>query len=216
MKRTLFVNHGVGKAGEYRVASELMMRGHAVYFPAIDLGADLLIENGIRIQVKSCHLVKRNTQVAYFFNPSYRIIMDKMKQISMKDRKMSDEADFVIVWGIDENRFWVIPAELLDGKNSVSLGPECYFKETDLKKMLELRRLGKTHNEIAAEMGCSQTMVWALITGQREPINRYPDTKRIRDCEGRWDYLAGHLPQTVESTESAEIEEQVLAPPSAE
>ena len=210
MKRQVFANHATGKAGEYRVASELIMRGHAVFFPAIDLGADLLIENGIRIQVKSCHLVERNSQVAYFITPTYRIVHRDMKQVSLKDRKTSDECDFVIVWGIDENRFWVIPSELLDGKGSVSLGPECYFKQLDLEKMLEMRRLGKTQSEIATELKCSQTTVWALLTGQREAVDRYPDTKRIRDCEGRWDFLAGHLPQPDLSPEKESVEATVL------
>ena len=211
MKRKLFANHGLGKAGEYRVASELILRGHAVYFPAVDMGADLTIENGIRVQVKTCHLVKQNSQTAYFIDPSHHIIHDGMKQVSLRDRKMSDECDFVVVWGIDENRFWVIPADLLDGVGSVSLGPECYFKQLDLQKMLELRRMGRTHNEIAAEMECSQTTVWALLNDKRPAVDRYPKTKRIRDCEGRWDFLAGHLPimsedQVLEVEKSAETQ----------
>ena len=195
MKRTIFKQHATGKAGEYRVASELILRGCVPAFPAIDLGCDLMIDHGVRIQVKSMHLTKCGRRVIphYYFTPSIRRVTDKKQYVILKDRKMSDECDFVVAWGINENRFWIIPAHLLDGKMSVSLGQECYFKGVDRIKVLQMRAEGKTYREISETFGFSINMVWMIASGRRDGSNRYPDTKAIRDCEGRWDYITEHI-----------------------
>lgn len=196
MKRQLFRQHAVGKAGEYRVASELILLGLHPAFPSIDLGYDLMVEHGVRIQVKS---VQRRTKLghanvlSYRIFPSKRLTYDGNRLIDRRDRKISDECDFVVVWGMEEDRFWVIPSHLLDGKQMVSLGPDCYFQETDVKQIEALRSQGKSYNAIASELGISQTMVWALVTGKRDGSDRYPELREIRACEDRWDYITQHV-----------------------
>lgn len=196
MKRTLFVKHAVGKAAEYRVASELLLRGITPSFPAVDMGCDIILEHGIRIQVKCCQARRtrgHSKQACYFIAPSKRIRHKNQRVVDFHDRVMSDECDFVIAWGIEENRFWIIPAHLLDGKRDVSLGPECYFKTTDLKRIIDLRQQGRSYTQIAKELDVSQTMVWALATGKRDGSDRYPELREIRACENRWDLLTQHI-----------------------
>ena len=45
-------NNELGKAGEYRVAAELLLRGHSIYMPSVDNGVDLVIDDGVTIQIK--------------------------------------------------------------------------------------------------------------------------------------------------------------------
>lgn len=178
-----------------RVASELMRRGLGVALPLIDLGYDLLLEHGVRIQVRSCHrrVLGHGKMLNYFLLPTVRRVANSQSYKNFYDRKPSDEYDFCVAWGVDEDRFWVIPAILLDGKRSVSLGPECCFKDANLDQMEALRAQGKTYDQIAKETGFSQCKVWSVMTGKRTGDSRYPDTQRIRDCENRWDYITEHI-----------------------
>ena len=195
MKRELYSRHSDGKAGELRVASELIRRGVVVALPMIDLGYDLLLESGVRIQVKTCHRrpLGHGKLLNYFLLPSVRRVANTQSYKNLYDRKPSDEYDFCVAWGVDEDRFWVIPASLLDGKRSVSLGPECCFKDANLEQMNELRSQGKTYDQIAALTGFSQCKVWSVMKGKRSGDSRYPDTQKLRDCEDRWDYIVDHL-----------------------
>jgi ribosomal protein L13 len=68
--RKLPENLAQGKAGEHSVAAQLLLRGHNPFFPAVDIGADLVIESGIKIQVKTAHLRFQKScyqQGAYWF-----------------------------------------------------------------------------------------------------------------------------------------------------
>lgn len=38
-------------------------------------------------------------------------------------RKYSDETDFVVLWGVDEDRFWVVPATVFDNRQGLALFP---------------------------------------------------------------------------------------------
>lgn len=46
----------VGRAGEYAIAAQLLLRDSFVAWPAVDEGYDLLGPSGCRVQVKSAHL----------------------------------------------------------------------------------------------------------------------------------------------------------------
>lgn len=47
----------LGEAGQLRVMSELILRGHCPYRPVVDdHGVDILLSNGLRIQVKTVKL----------------------------------------------------------------------------------------------------------------------------------------------------------------
>jgi hypothetical protein len=106
-----------GQAGAYQVASQLLLRGVNVFFPAVDVGADLLTGSGVRVQVKSTYLSCRRgadfPAGAYWFH-FYKQVLDHGRRRNAP-RDFVAECDVVVLWGIDHNKFWVVPAfELTD------------------------------------------------------------------------------------------------------
>lgn len=114
-----------GQAGVYAVASQLCLLGHVPYFPAVDHGVDLVIENGLRLQVKvacltypDCGRSGRNQKGnylggAYGFNLRRGVWEKEGNRMSRKEsRDYKGVADFFVLWGMDENRFWVVPTSI--------------------------------------------------------------------------------------------------------
>jgi hypothetical protein len=119
-----------GKAGEYAVASQLLTRGMNLFLPCSDTGVDLMAENGCRVQVKSAHLrcspsvIKHYTEGVYTFHfPKRKYLATSKGEVRERiNRKFSDYCDVVVLWGIEQNRFWVVSADLLDGIQCIALG----------------------------------------------------------------------------------------------
>ncbi len=111
-----------GQAGVYAVASRLCLLGHVPFFPGVDQGVDLVIENGLRLQVKVASLTypqcgkgpnKNYLGGAYGFNLRRGVWEKEGNRMSRKDsRRYDDVADFFVLWGMDENRFWIVPTSL--------------------------------------------------------------------------------------------------------
>src|SRR5258708_5833761 len=109
-----------GKAGEYIVAAQLLLREVNVWMPAYDDGVDLIAENGCRIQVKTAHVTAggdRYTRGIYF----YPLAQDRRMAVSKERVEIRPRAPFhefcdvVIFYGVDENRFWIVPSKILIG-----------------------------------------------------------------------------------------------------
>lgn len=118
-----------GQAGVYQVASQLCSRGFNPHFPAVDIGADLVIDAGIRIQVKTTHL-KTSTQYpngVYWFG-LHKTVIKKRMQVC-ENRLFSPDCDFVVLWGIEQNKFWVVPAAVLDSVQVLAIRPDPLFKD---------------------------------------------------------------------------------------
>jgi len=120
-----------GQAGVYQVASQLLLRGVNVYFPAVDSGVDLVTDSGIRIQVKMTHLARRarrDQQIyaggAYWFHFMQRKVVKGGKGLmTVRGRDFASECDLVVLWGVDHNRFWIVPAcELAECQCTVLAG----------------------------------------------------------------------------------------------
>ena len=113
-----------GQAAVWRVASELAMRGHIPLFPGLDVGYDLQIDNGLRLQVKSGTLVYRHpagfkANVGYSFNLRRGAWDNATKQYNgRKRRTYAEVADFFVLWGVEENRFFIVPTS--NKKSSIS------------------------------------------------------------------------------------------------
>jgi len=111
----------IGKAGELRVMSELLLRG---FFPSLMLEiseADIILTNGIRIQVKSSFLHHSKTAKNYYsfsFRGWKRDITGKRKQ----EKHELKNVDFIILWAIKDNIFFIIPAEKIRRRYSWSIG----------------------------------------------------------------------------------------------
>jgi len=88
----------------YRVASELLRRGHHVFFPAIDDGIDLFTASGYRIQVKAS---SRGWHQFYSFFFRHWTQTDKRRV--QKFVKFRPDLTHLILWGVTEDHFWIIP-----------------------------------------------------------------------------------------------------------
>lgn len=124
-----------GQAGVYAVASQLCLRGHIPFFPAVDQGVDLVIGNGIRIQVKCAHLIQSKHGLkggkGYYIGGAYgfnlrRGVWDKSTNRTSRREIRSYEgvADFFVLWGIDEDRFWIVPTSVKN--RAIWFGAENY------------------------------------------------------------------------------------------
>lgn len=107
----------IGKAAELRVASELLLKG---FNPSLMLEiseADIILTNGIKIQVKSAHI---NNIGRYCFNfKSWKKEINGKRKFKKHDLK---NIDFVILWAIEDNMFFIFSAEEVKRINSYSLG----------------------------------------------------------------------------------------------
>ena len=189
-----------GKAGEYAVASQLYLRMVPVMFPPLDLGADLIALSGCRIQVKSAHLCATEKMIdncgrgQYFFP----LLRSKRRAVTnsvavMVDRSpFSQVCDVVVFWGIEENRFWVVPACLADKSTGLALGgpdPTNRFVGdlADMRRMLadgeSLRAVGRKH-------GLHPTSIKQLLANHPDRDYQEPSiTSQVRQCENAWDNI---------------------------
>lgn len=181
-----------GQAGVYRVASELLMRKFHVCFPAADgHGVDLVLESGVRIQVKSAHLGTygpSSRQACYQF----AFAKTKFASASGKLRKElcshSDKCDFVVLWGIDTDKFWIVPAALVDHKGYVQIGEASRYQDVDNSTITDMLAQGKTWRQTARELGITTATVSRRLSGKvQEPKSMF--VAQIRACENRWDLV---------------------------
>jgi hypothetical protein len=182
----------MGKAGEYAVASQLLIRELSVAWPAVDEGFDLQARNGCRIQVKSSHIdgqTRRGHKYYWFpLGKTKRVILkSKIERIACA--KVSDCCDVVVFWGIEENRFWVVPAELCDTKTAFILGcPDTKRFFGSIQAMRDMVKLGYTHQEISDETGMQRSNVTKYINSGVMEIKRTGDST-ARACENAWHYI---------------------------
>ena len=107
----------LGKAGELRVASELLLKGFGLYLATVDSGVDIILENGKRIQVKSARrTIKKNFNSYTFSFKSWK------SRIGHHIAHPLDDVDFLILWAVNDDCFFIIPVQEIRGKYSVQLG----------------------------------------------------------------------------------------------
>jgi len=190
-----------GKAGEYAVAAQLMLRGATPCFPAVDTGVDLVTTEGCRIQVKSVHLcttpatVRKNTEGVYRFSFPQHIFRNSstrgpVKSVRRDKPQFAEYCDVVALWGIDHNRFWIVPAKLLDKLQGIDLGPdnERAFSK-DVPEMRSMVDLGYTHEEIGKHFSISPAAVCVRLKRAGTKVFISSRTAAIRACENSWEYI---------------------------
>ena len=96
----------IGLAGEFRVMSELLLRGHNPAKSYLENGADLVLENGLRVEVKSTHKLPQKRSHSYCFNFGN----------AGKKRLEDLNFNFVVCWCIDEDCFYIIPKQEIKAK----------------------------------------------------------------------------------------------------
>jgi hypothetical protein len=113
-------NLAIGKAGEYRVASELLLHGIEVFLSSVDSGTDMILSNGMRIQVKSANRV-RQQRGSNCFEYAFSFKSWRKRNRRYEPHPLSG-IDFVILWAIEDDSFFIIPRKELTGKVYIRFG----------------------------------------------------------------------------------------------
>ncbi len=111
-------SRAIGSAGEYRVISELLLRGYNPAIRMIDDGIDIVLDNKKTIQVKTVsHPVNRNNGKFYTIS----LASCKWRKGKKTKIKYSSKANFLIIWVIDVDAFFIVPLFLSGYSISISL-----------------------------------------------------------------------------------------------
>jgi len=194
--RTLVASRGlrIGKQGEFLVLAELVRRGLMPYAPVLDdHGVDIMLYNGVHIQVKSANLVRSNSKSkrrpnVYQFSCALNVSGPGARKRAAKAhrRTFGNACDFVILVGLDEQRFWIIPAEVADshGKTCFALGQKKYPSAHEVN---ELRAEGKSYEDIATILDSNIAVVYDRH--KRGDMKKGAIMRELRAYEDRWDLL---------------------------
>ncbi len=162
----------VGKAGEYAVASQLLARGIQVHFPAVDKDVDLIAGNSIRIQVKTSRKSPSRVSGYAFGLGTKRIGKHVCKTRYL--REYAGTVDFLVCYGLDEQRFWVIPIAAMSAYPTVQtllLGGN-HKRFVDREQLYRLLASGMRQCDVAREMGIHPVMVSEFARGKKQPMSK--------------------------------------------
>jgi hypothetical protein len=181
-----------GKAGEHAVASQLFLREMGVLWPLVDTGYDLMTEFGCRVQVKCAHFYHHKTSPRYFFPlPKTRRMPNTDKTTKLVARKsFAEVCDFVVFWGIEQNRFWIVPAALVDESTGVELGLENSQRRFvgSVSDMREMLKLGYNRGQVAKHYNIERQSLQQFLDSGKDVIDETV-VARMRTCEGRWESI---------------------------
>lgn len=110
-----------GIAGELRVMSELLLRGYNPAKSYLDGGVDLILENGLKIQVKTAYPSGKDG--VYHFGFMRKSTKVKDGKWVGKEVANNDLVDFIICWAAGTDNFWTIPSGILRGKSGIGVKP---------------------------------------------------------------------------------------------
>jgi hypothetical protein len=197
-----------GRAGEYAVATQLLLREVPVLWPAVDTGFDLMTMDGCRVQVKCAHIYNHKNGPRYTFPlPKNRRLpnSDKTTKLVAK-RPFREICDYVVFWGIEQNRFWVTPAHLCDEITGIELGYEPSLRrfKGSVSDMREMLALGYNRGQVAKHYGIARTSLQQFLDSGKDAIGETV-ASQIRACESRWDFILNFTPSTV--AQSAPVQE---------
>lgn len=74
------------------------------------------------MQVKTCTLRNRKQGIGYFLTLGWGQAGSKQRAVR-RPRTYTEEIDVMVIWGVDENRFWIVPAKFCDGCQSLLIRP---------------------------------------------------------------------------------------------
>lgn len=202
----------LGEAGVLRVMSELILRGHSPYKPAVDdHGVDLMLSTGIRIQVKTATLKTKKTTLENkggrktYETVAYHLRLGASQvgighKYAPRKKLYSTECDYFVIWGVDENRFWIVPSFVMDNRHCLVLGIKAAPTQ---QQVMELAGQGKGLQEIAKALGVCEVTVWKRKKGD---IRNGSFVRAVRQCEDMWEFLNSKPQSFVAQERNAEAE----------
>lgn len=188
----------VGRAGEYAVAAQLLLRKIMVMWPAVDLGYDLETNNHCRLQIRCGHLTNSDGRAGQH----YTFMLRKRKPVPISNttaklvpqRPFVEVCDYVVFWGIEQNRFWIVPPEICDKVSGVRLGmelmtaPRLVANMADAKEMVGL---GYSHSQIAKHYGVARSVVQRFLSEGRDWEESM--VSQMRGCENAWEKITNFV-----------------------
>lgn len=188
-----------GQVGVYRVISELLVRGHAPFLPVVDVGVDLLLATGTRLQVKTTQRPCQRGRLAGM----WMFTLTKTRRIAGGEivpgaaRVFGGEVDFVVLHAVHGHRFWIVPAHVLDHRKTLLFSENKQWKDIDVDAVRHRLAAREMIEDIAAELKVSIRTLRRRLEGTLAETKRnYAD---ILQYENRWDLLVP-APTGVEST----------------
>lgn len=154
-----------------------------------------MLGSGLRLQVKSATLRTRKTKqqlkdrekeyatTGYYLSLGW-CQMGRIQTPIRRKRLYSEECDYFVIWGIDENRFWIVPSFVLDNRTCLILGPR---PKPNAQQVLSLAAQGVGLQEISKRLGCCEVTAWKRKRETKTPMGAF--TSAVRNCEDRWDFL---------------------------
>jgi len=131
----------IGKAGELRVRSELMLRDIIAGHYDIDMGTDVMLMNGKKIGVKTSLkpiYSKKDYSYRYTFSiraPQVRNIGEGLYRKKYMKKDYVGFVDYWIFWCVEHNDFYIIPNKEVGQKISFCIPTP------------DSKRIYKRHNE---------------------------------------------------------------------
>src|SRR6266705_1724172 len=194
-----------GQAGVHRVLSELILLGHRPYIPSSDTGIDILLEHGVRIQVKStmrasAHWRLKEGTFLFSLSKAAQVRGGKIV-VAMPPRIFSAVCDFVVLWAIEPDRFWVVPSGVLDRRHTITISTTSQWRDIDGDRITALKAQGLSVAEIAAQTGISRETIKRRLTTFQTPKRKY---SVLPQYENRWDLIAGTVATLSEASLAVE------------
>lgn len=117
----MLTSSDIGKAGELRVASELLLLGYHPMLSIVDNGIDITLTTGLTIQVKACHSVTmKNGDIEYYVF-TFHTLQEKRDADGRRKKKQKLVADFAVLWCIGHEAFFVIPREEIGSRHTINI-----------------------------------------------------------------------------------------------
>lgn len=121
-------NRFLGEAAEHRILSELLLRHINAAPMLVDDGVDVVLENGKKIQIKSSHSEFSSSRgyryPVYLFSLRGKKYVNS-KNITLRPKFNQSKIDFLILWCVDHNWFYIIPSsEVNQTMINIPINPE--------------------------------------------------------------------------------------------
>jgi hypothetical protein len=114
--------NSLARAGEYRVLSELLLRGLEPFTVSDDKGIDILLANGLKVDVKIISAYTIHHQNIKQGTVSYRY--ERKEYLFNAHRSQRDkELDFYIIWLLELDEFYIIPAKVVGKSKQQKIYP---------------------------------------------------------------------------------------------
>lgn len=114
-----------GMAGVFAVCERLCRYGYTPFIPSVDSGTDIMLDNGLRLQVKSSAGVKHPSYPLGVYQFSLRMsARAKWRQNAGELQYKSGDGlahvkasnDFLVLFAIPERRFFIVPADAVNSE----------------------------------------------------------------------------------------------------